>query len=230
MQKKFKRYSATTGILFLIFILFTVIVKTVDVQPVGPNESTVGLATLNQFVFQKLGENALWYRVTDVLGAVAIATAFAFALLGLLQLISRKSLKKVDSRILLLGVFYFIVIVFYAFFELVVINYRPVILSEGLEASYPSSHTMLVVCIMSTAILQFHYYLWKWRYGLLAADIVAAAIIVVTVIGRLLSGVHWFTDIVAGVILASALTALYCSALLYVEGKRKRKRKRANRT
>ena len=219
MQKKLKKYLIITGGLFLIFILFTVMVKTVDVQPVGPDRSKVGLASVNQCVFKFFGVNLLWYDITDWLGVFAIVFALGFAVLGLFQLIKRKSIQKVDCRILLLGVFYVMVIAVYLFFEVVVVNDRPIILSESLEASFPSSHVMFVNCIMATAMLQFHYYLRERKAWLWMSDIVCVLIITATVIGRLISGVHWFTDIVAGILLSSVLIALYCSALLYFESK-----------
>lgn len=217
MQKRSKKYLIITGTLFLIFILFTVIIKNVDVQPVGPCQSKVGLAAINQFVFQILGVNLIWYDITDWLGTAAIIIALGFAALGLFQLIKRKSIKKVDCRLLLLGAFYFLVMAVYVFFELVIINYRPVLLSESLEASYPSSHTMLVICIMGTAMMQFHYYLRGKKEWLWTVDIMSGLLIAVMVIGRLLSGVHWFTDIVAGILLSLALNSLYCFALVYTE-------------
>ena len=217
MQKRSKKYLIITGTLFLIFILFTVIIKNVDVQPVGPCQSKVGLAAINQFVFQILGVNLIWYDITDWLGTAAIIIALGFAALGLFQLIKRKSIKKVDCRLLLLGAFYFLVMAVYVFFELVIINYRPVLLSESLEASYPSSHVMFVNCIMATAMLQFHYYLRGRKAWLWTVDIMSGLLIAVTVIGRLLSGVHWFTDIVAGILLSLALNSLYCFALVYTE-------------
>lgn len=217
MQKKSTKGIIITGVLFLVFILFTVMVKTVDVQPIGPEQSSVGLASLNQFVFELFGVNLLWYGITDWLGVVAIAIAFGFAVLGLVQLIKRKNIWKVDSRILLLGAFYFIVVAVYVFFELVIVNYRPIILSQNLEASFPSSHAMIVICIMVTAMLQFHHYLCNKKLWLRTTDIVSVLIIVVTVVGRLISGVHWFTDIIAGILLSSALIALYYSILKYVE-------------
>lgn len=219
MQKKLKKYLIITGGLFLIFILFTVMVKTVDVQPVGSDRSKVGLASVNQCVFKFFGVNLLWYDITDWLGVFAIVFALGFAVLGLFQLIKRKSIQKVDCRILLLGVFYVMVIAVYLFFEVVVVNDRPIILSESLEASFPSSHVMFVNCIMATAMLQFHYYLRERKAWLWMSDIVSVLIITATVIGRLISGVHWFTDIVAGILLSSVLIALYCSALLYFESK-----------
>ena len=192
-------------------------VKTVDVQPVGPDHSKVGLASVNQSVFKFFGVNLLWDDITDWLGVFAIVIALGFAVLGLFQLIKRKSIKKVDYRILLLGVFYAMVIAVYVFFEVVVVNYRPIILTESLEASFPSSHVMFVNCIMATAMLQFHYYLRERKAWLWISDIVSVLIMIVTVIGRLISGVHWLTDIVAGILLSSVLIALYCSVVLYYQ-------------
>lgn len=219
MQKKTKKYAILTGTLFLLFLLFTILIKTFDVKPIGPEQSLVGFSAINLFISQQLGVNLLWYDITSWLGTAAIAVAFGFAVLGLFQLIREKSLWKVDYQILLLGAFYFIVIAFYIFFELVIINYRPVILSEGLEASYPSSHTMLVICIMATAMLMFHYYLHSKKAWLVIIDVVSVLIIIVTVIGRLISGVHWFTDIAGGILLSAALISLYCFALNYVKEK-----------
>lgn len=219
MQRKSKLYFIITGALFFVFITFTILSKTIDVRPIGPQGSSVGFATINQFFFQRLGVSLLWYDITSWLGFVAIVVIFGFGGFGLYQLLKGKSLRNVDERILLLGGFYFIVLAVYALFEILIINYRPVILSQELEASYPSSHTMLVICIMVTAMMQFQHYLREKRGWLMVSDIVSVLIIAVTVIGRLLSGVHWFSDIIAGIILSSALIFLYYSALKYIEEK-----------
>lgn len=219
MEYKRKRNFIIAGILFFLFAVFTVLVKSVDVQAIGPQQSSVGLATLNRFIFEKFGVHLIWYDITDWLGVAAILFAFGFAALGLCQLIKRKSLWKVDPSILLLGVFYLVVIAVYLFFEFVDVNYRPIILHTSLEASYPSSHTLIVICIMVTAMLQFHRLLRDKKRWLIVTNTVSVLLLAVTVIGRLVSGVHWFTDIIGGILLSSALVMLYHAAVTYVEAK-----------
>ena len=194
------------------FVLFTLLLTCVDVQFIGPQGSAVGFATVNGEVFQLLGVHFLWYHITDWLGVVAIAIAFGFAVAGLYQWVKRKSLRKVDRHILVLGGFYLLVIACYLFFEKVVINCRPILMYGSLEASYPSSHTMIVVSIMATAAMAFRVLCPQKREWRLAVDIFAAVVIAVTVIGRLIAGVHWLTDIVGGLLLSAALVVSYWAA------------------
>lgn len=203
--------------LYAIFIIFTIIVKAVDVQAIGPMGSEVGLASLNRLMLNSGNINQTLYKITEVLGYISLLVCVFFGIVGLLQIIQRKSIKKVDPDILLLGGFYIVVLAFYALFEKVIINYRPVIMDEGLEASYPSSHTMLVVCVMSTAIIQIGGRISDVRLK----NVLKAAAIVVTgimVVGRLLCGVHWLTDIIGGILLSLAL--IYTYYLLYNKCKR----------
>ena len=190
------------------FVLWTLLVLFVDVRAIGPEGSSVGFAALNGFVHELTGVNWLLYTVTDWLGLVPIALALGFAILGLAQLIKRKSLWKVDYNILSLGVFYIVVVAAYVFFEVLVINYRPTLIDGYLEASYPSSTTMLVTCIMPTAAMQL-----KMRIkNIIIRRCAIIAIIAFTafmVIGRLLSGVHWITDIIGGMLLSAGLVTVY---------------------
>lgn len=220
-KKRIQRNFVVTGVLFLIFVLYTIAVKTIDVQAAGPQNSRIGFATINQAVFTFFGDNPFWYKVTEITGILAILMAAAFGLLGMAQLITKKSIAKIDTDIIILGGFYVLVMVCYVFFEVLVINYRPVILDEGLEASYPSSHSMLVFCIMITAIMQFRSRISE-KNVLLIAEIVSIVIIAVTVLGRLVSGVHWFTDILGGILLGTVLVMLYYSVVEFSKYRKKK--------
>ena len=208
MEKKNKKRLALGVSLVVAFVLWTVLVRFVDVQAIGPDGSSVGFATLNRFVHELTGVNWVLYTVTDWLGLVPIAVALGFAILGLVQLIKRKSLWKVDHSILALGVFYIVVMAAYIFFEIVVINYRPTLINGYLEASYPSSTTMLVMCVMPTAAMQLNVRIKNTVFRRCAV-IAIVAFTVFMVIGRLISGVHWITDIIGGALLSAGLVMLY---------------------
>jgi len=199
-----------SGISGLLFVLLIFLLRLVDVRAVGPEGTSIGLSHLNRFVFELTGVNMIWYNITDWLGITAILAAFVFALTGLVQLIKRRSLLKVDKEILVLGIFYILVIGIYLLFEKVIVNYRPVIMPgcQHPEASFPSSHTMLVCVIIGSAIMLISRYIKK-KTLCRALQVICAVIIGVTVIGRLLSGVHWFTDIIGGILISTALLALF---------------------
>ena len=210
MEKKNKKRLVLGAGLVVAFVLWTVLVCFVDVRTIGPEGSSVGFATLNGFVHELTGVNWILYTVTDWLGLVPIAVALGFAILGLVQLIKRKSLWKVDHRILALGVFYIVVMAAYVFFEMVVINYRPTLIDGYLEASYPSSTTMLVMCVMPTAAMQLNARIKNtvFRRCVIITIIVFIAFMV---IGRLVSGVHWITDIIGGAMFSIGIVTTYFS-------------------
>ena len=210
MEKKNKKRLVLGAGLVVVFVLWTVLVCFVDVRTIGPEGSSVGFATLNGFVHELTGVNWLLYTVTDWLGLVPIAVALGFAILGLVQLIKRKSLWKVDHSILALGVFYIVVMAAYVFFEMVVINYRPTLIDGYLEASYPSSTTMLVMCVMPTAAMQLNARIKNTVFRR-CAIIAIVAFTAFMVIGRLISGVHWITDIIGGAMFSIGIVTTYFS-------------------
>lgn len=205
MKKKKLRIAIA---LLVSFALWTALVSLADVQAIGPEGSVVGFATLNGSVHKLTGVNWLLYTVTDWLGLVPVAVALGFAVLGLAQLISRKSLWRVDRSILALGAFYVVVVVAYLFFEAVVINYRPVLIDGRLEASYPSSTTLLVMCVMPTAAIQLNAHIKNNLLRRIAITSIVA-FTAFMVMGRLVSGVHWVTDIVGGALLSAGLVEGY---------------------
>ena len=206
------------GISGLLFALLIALVRLIDVQAIGPEGTQIGLSDLNRYVFKTLGVHMIWYEITDWLGIAAVLTAFLFAMTGLVQWIRRKNLLKVDKEILALGGLYLIVIGFYVLFELVIINYRPIIMpgSVHTEASFPSSHTMLVCVIMGSAVPLLGKYM-KSEVLCRALRIICATIIGITVVGRLISGVHWFTDILGGILISVMLLNLYAAILERIE-------------
>ena len=190
------------------FVLWTVAICFVDVRAIGPRGSSVGFAGINGFVHTLTGVHFSLYNITDWLGLVPIFVCMGFGILGLVQWIKRKSIRKVDYEILVLGGFYIVTIAAYFFFESVVINYRPVLINGFLEASYPSSTTMLVMCVMSTAIMQLGSRIKnKVLRNIIAVTIIT--FIAFMIIGRLISGVHWFTDIVGSALLSTGLVMMY---------------------
>ena len=222
-MEKNKHSLITPAVLFAVFVLYTAAVALIDVKPVGQMNSNVGMATINKALSDAIGIHMIWYDITNILGILALLIAAFFGVVGVIQLVTRKSLLKVDRDIIILGCFYVMVIVCYVLFDHFAINYRPVMLEDTLEASYPSSHNMLAVCVMSTAICQLK---WKMRDEHVSRIVqgVLAVLIVLTVVGRMISGVHWFTDIIGGVLLSAFLVSLYVWFVYEAGGPGRKKR------
>lgn len=192
------------------FVLWTAAVCFVDVDAIAPRESAVGFAAINGFVHALTGVHMSLYRLTDQLSLVPLGFAMGFALTGLTQWVKRRRLRSVDFSILVLGGFYIVVAAAYVFFELAVVNYRPVLIDGTLEASYPSSTTVLVMCVMPTSAMQFHA---RIKHDVLRRCVIGmiAAFTAFMVIGRFVSGVHWLTDIIGGALLSAGLVLTYRS-------------------
>ena len=208
-MKEIRRKELLTGIVLLAaFALWTVLIRHIDVQNAGPNGTKIGFATINVWFHRLTGVHMLIYSITDWLGLVPIIICMCFGALGIIQLVKRRSLLTVDSDILLLGAYYVVVILGYLLFEMVPINYRPILIDGNLEASYPSSTTLLVLTVMPTLKYQSDRRIANpvIRKAITVFVIVFAAFMV---IGRLISGVHWVTDIAGSVFLSSGMFMIY---------------------
>ena len=209
--KKNQKHFAVAGALFIAFVVWTAIILLVGVNPVGPNESVVGLAGLNVAFHKFTGVHLVLYDVTDILSIIPLMIIGFFAVLGVIQLVKRKSLKKVDYEILALGVYYIVVLALFFLFEALKVNYRPILIEGKLEASYPSSTTLLVLTVLPTAILWVKNNVKKGKIGLII-NVALAVFALFMLVCRTISGVHWITDIIGGVLLASSLFVAYLGA------------------
>lgn len=215
MKKNATRQLIAGLILAIVFVGYTFSLTVVDRQPIGPEGSYVAYGHINQAVHECFGVNMHLYNITDWAGVVAMAVALGFAILGLSQWIRRKSLLKVDKSLMVLGAFYVVVFGTYLFFECHVINRRPVLIEGVLEASYPSSTTTLAMCVLPTAMMQFHDRIANRKIRSLVNGL-CGCFTAFMVIGRVFSGVHWFTDILGGLIFSISVILLYCAANNYI--------------
>ena len=197
-----KRKNLIITILLLISsIIFIVLLKRIGIKCDAVNNSCIGFATINQLIFNKIGVNMIWYVITEWLGIIPILMSIVYAIIGLKQLIKRKSIRKVDKEIIILGIFYFVIISIYILFEKYIINYRPILINEFLEPSFPSSHTLMTICLCGSSII-VNNRLFKNRFTKIV-NVISLFIIGIMIIGRLISGVHWFTDIIGGILISS---------------------------
>lgn len=219
MKDTRKRDLLAGIVLVAAFALWTVAIRLIDVQNAGPLGSEVGFATINVWFHRLTGVHMLIYTITDWLGLVPIIICMCFGVLGLVQMIHRRSLLKVDSDILLLGAYYVVVILGYLLFEMMPINYRPILIGGNLEASYPSSTTLLVLSVMPTLKYQSERRIAKpvTQKAIAVFVIVFSAFMV---LGRLIAGVHWATDIVGSVFLSSGLFMIYRFMADYTDQKK----------
>lgn len=206
-------------ILIIIFIIWTILVKNVDVQSVGVNGTNIGFATINIWFHKLTGENMIIYHITDWMGFIPILICMFFGIIGFIQLIRRKSILKVDFDIVILGIYYILVIFAYLIFEIIPINYRPILIDGITEVSYPSSTTLLVLTVMPTVSFQSS----RKIKNIVIRNIIYILVILFSlfmVIGRTVSGVHWLTDIVGSVLFSIGLYFVYKSTVIIFDRKK----------
>ena len=200
-----KKYRIISIILLIVSIVFTILLTKVDVNSVGVDRE-VGFSTINNKLTFSYNETI--YKITEVLGYVALLIPVVYACIGLLQLIKRKSIKKIDKELFILAGFYAIVLIIYVAFDKIAINNRPVMLDGVWEPSYPSSHTLMSLFFCISAII-LNNKLFKSNTKLINIGLLILSLSIV--IGRYISGVHWFTDILGSIFIASTLLTAFAS-------------------
>ena len=216
-----KSIAAVICLLLFLFLIFAL--KTIDVQAIGPEGTSVGLASVNGAIHEITGVQLFWHKITSYLGILSILLGLCFACFGLIQCIRRRSPLKTDAEILSLGCLYIILAAVYLLFEYLIINERPIIMpgDEHVEASFPSSHTLLSFVILGSAMLVIGRYIHDRRISRLI-QAVLGVLILVAIFGRLISGVHWFTDILGSIFLGAALLFLFAGSLDLAENRIKK--------
>lgn len=212
MKINVKRWFICGIVSAVLFAVWTALIMMVDVLPCGVNGTNIGLAAFNTWFHRLTGVHMTLYSITDWLGLVPIFICFVFGGIGLVQMIKRRSLFKVDGDILILGAFYVAVIFCYLIFEMIPINYRPVLIEGHMEASYPSSTTLLVLSVMPTLTEQANRRL-KNAFAKRAISIFSICFSLFMVLGRMISGVHWFSDILGSVLISCSLFSFYKAAV-----------------
>lgn len=204
-----KETLRTALLMTVLAIAATIIVATVDVQPVGVEGTNLGLATINTGFFKQVGQSETFYKISSIAGYICFATAGGFAIFFLIQLIQRKSLSKVDRNLAVLMLLYILTLSLYLLFDKVlIINYRPILRDKGLESSYPSTHAVIAWVVMISAIDQWNIYI-KNQKTLTIVVTLSFLVLLVVLLSRALSGVHWITDILGGILMGDMLIAWY---------------------
>lgn len=224
MNIKVKRLAILSVFLCILSVIFVFMVKNVDVAPVGAFERIVGLSSLNRFFYNLFGFNDFWYKITNYPGMILdFLVVGIFAVIGLKQWIERKNIFKVDKNLFVLCGTYVVSFIIYVMFEKFVINYRPIVLPNEkiLEPSFPSSHTMFAIVVMGTAVIECGR-LIKNAKTKRVVNVILYSVVLITIFGRTISGVHWFTDILGGIFIGSTLLSSYSLSVNIVNLKKKK--------
>ena len=209
--KGIKKYTKALCLL-AITIIFSLLTYFVDRQPVGYEGTSVGFATLNSAFSKAFGYNGAMDVISDIAMYFSFLVALGFAAIGVMQLVKTKSLSKVSKTIIGLGVLYVIVVILYVVFSKIPINYRP-ILQPGeteIETSFPSTHTLVIATVLGSGIIAAKR-LFANKNTVKVMTCLFTVVMVVGVIARLFAGVHWVTDIIAGLLFSATLIAFYAA-------------------
>ena len=215
MVLKKHAYLIVSAILLTMFIVFTVLVKTVDVEYIYSG-TYLGFHALNFKVCSwvvQFGKYDQFKTISDVLLYLAIGYSAVLGVCGIIQLIKTKSFKKVNKDFYILLGGYVSIVIIYLIFEIAKVNYSPDSTLEELKASYPSSHVFIgcsLYLLNTFTAVKLLNPEKKWTVYLIYVS--TALMCVLSVFSRLLTIKHWLTDIIASVILVASVCTLYLYA------------------
>lgn len=202
----FRTLLVLAVVLFVAFAAFTYLVRTYDVAPVGYNGAEVGFSKLNAATHEMFPGDDGSYELTKILGYICLIAVAVNGLEAAIDFFRNKGrISRMHKRNVITCIYYVVVGGFYVLFEFVVINTRPI----SAEASYPSSHTMLALCVLYSVFVLLGFSSWRYKFMASILRVICVVAMISMVVFRFLSGVHWLTDICGGILLSLSLMCLY---------------------
>ena len=190
-------------------VALTAAVGLIDVQGTSVGKD-VGFGTLNNVIFAFFGENEVWGKITDILLGVLIASAVIAIFWAAARWAKEgKDSKKMGKSLACFGVAGGVAAAIYLIFEkLLVINYSPVLEGGKAVPSFPSTHVLVaVVLAMISAIILTS--LLKKRVLRIAVNTILPTLMVWMMVGVILAGTGWFTDVIGGLLYGMTAVSLY---------------------
>ena len=236
MTRRSRIAAIAAAAFFGALLLFSILVFTVDVKPIGPIDSenphtnySVGFAAMNAGFRDAIKTSAFCYTAFFILFILATLAALIPVALFVWQMIQKKDLKKVNYSIFLLAAFYVTVYVVMMLFLLLPLERRPVVEMNGkVRTSFPSPALMAVLCVFVTFPTVVRTLLGKWQ-GQLYVQVACYALAVFSFFMSLFSGVHWLSDAMAAVLFAGTLVSAFYFVFFQLRAKRRAARRRAAR-
>ena len=87
--------------MFVIFAVYLLLIKTVDIGIAGTSQTSVGFSHINNWFFGLSKDIDIIDTISDIILLLSILIAACFALVGFVQFIKRKNIKHVDKEIFL---------------------------------------------------------------------------------------------------------------------------------
>lgn len=206
MTKQGKKWFLAALILTAVFVVLTITVKYVDQKNIG--SQVIGWATINLWWRDIIGVRNFWQIASHIFAAITLIILVMFLVWQAIALLRRKSFRTMPRHWWFFDLTLIALALCYIVFQIMVINFRPLLIDGVAELSYPSSHVLLLATLWPVFILTLSREV-KSRPWLRVASVIGIIVMTVGIIARLLSGYHWFTDIIGGIMLGAVLTCWY---------------------